>query len=49
VLNYIEYIADEFEFEFEREIGTDLLLQDHKNSSSVREIGVYLTRNKQQN
>jgi hypothetical protein len=35
---------DEFEFEFEMVICTDLLLQDHKHSSTVREIRVYLTR-----
>ena len=38
-------IFDEFEFEFEMVICTDLLLQDHKHSSTVREIRVYLTRN----
>ena len=42
--------SDEFEFEFEMVIWTDLLLQDHKNSSTVREIDVLeiwvnLTRN----
>ena len=52
MFNYIEYIADEFGFEFE--IGTDLLLRDHKKSSSVqeiyvRDIGVYITRNTGQN
>jgi len=40
----------EFEFEFEKVICTDLLLRDHKNSSTaqkidVQEIRVYLTRN----
>jgi hypothetical protein len=42
--------SDEFEFEFEMVIWTDLLLQDHKNSMIVREIDVWeiwvnLTRN----
>jgi len=36
---------DEFEVEFEMVICTDLLLQDHKHSLTVREIRVYLTRN----
>jgi hypothetical protein len=31
---------DEFVFEFEKVICTDLLLRDHKNSSTVREIEV---------
>jgi len=35
--------SEEFEFEFENVICTDLLSRDHKNSSTVREIGVYLT------
>jgi len=42
-------ISDEFEFAFEMIICTDLLLRDHKNSLTVREIDVpeirvYLTR-----
>jgi hypothetical protein len=42
--------SDEFEFEFEMVIWTDLLLHDHKNSMIVREIDVWeiwvnLTRN----
>ena len=42
--------SDEFEFKLEKVICTDLLLWDHKNSSTVREIDVrkvrvYLTRN----
>ena len=32
--------SDEFVFEFEKVICTDLLLRDHKNSSTVREIDV---------
>ena len=42
--------SDEFEFEFEKVICSDLLLRDHTNSLTVqeidvREIRVYLTRN----
>jgi len=42
--------SDEFVFEFENVMCTDLLLRDPKNSSTgpeqdVRESGVYLTRN----
>jgi hypothetical protein len=32
--------SGEFEFEFEKVICTDLLIWGHKNSSTVREIGV---------
>jgi hypothetical protein len=42
--------SDEFDFKLEKVICTDLLLRDHKNSLTVREIDVrkvrvYLTRN----
>ena len=33
-------LPDEFEFEFENVICTDLLLRDHKSSSTVLEIYV---------
>ena len=32
--------SDEFEVKFEMVIGTNLLLRNHKNSSTVREIDV---------
>jgi hypothetical protein len=34
----------QFEFEFEKVMCTDLLLRNHKNSLTVREISIYLTR-----
>jgi hypothetical protein len=42
--------SDEFEFELEKVICSDLLLRDHQNilavqEIDVREIRVYLTRN----
>jgi hypothetical protein len=33
--------SDEFEFEFDRIICTDLLLRDHENSSTVWKIDVW--------
>jgi hypothetical protein len=33
-------ISDEFEFEFEKVHCTNLLLRDHQNSLTVREIDV---------
>jgi hypothetical protein len=35
----------EFEFELEKVICTDISLRNHKNSLTVQEIRVYLTRN----
>jgi hypothetical protein len=39
----------EFEFELEKVICTDISLRNHKNSLTVQEIRVYLTRNNWQN
>ena len=41
------HISDEFEFEFEKVICTDLLLWDHKNSSTVRKIRFILQADKE--